>query len=96
MAHGICQDCAERRGRQHEGQRRVCAEDYRDESADDSASDDRGEGVANPAETPAWTAVVLGQRAQAPWAGGHRMVIGRQGARLSFPSNKPPRSVAYS
>ena len=74
LADRIRQDGPERRRGEHQRQRRVSAENNRNETSDDRASDNCRERIADPAESAAGAPMILGQRAQAPWTGGHRGV----------------------
>ena len=71
LAHGVRQDGAKRRGGDHQSEGGVGAEDNRDEAAHHGPTNNRGQGITDPAEPATRTTMVLGEGAQTPWTGGH-------------------------
>ena len=74
LAHGVRQDGPERRGGEHERERGIAAEEDWHQAANDSPTQYRRQGVAKPTEPATRAAMVLGERAQAPRTGGHRIL----------------------
>lgn len=75
LADSIGEHRPQRHSRKHEGTGGLIVDDKRQGAAEDTTYRNGRQGIRDPAEAPTRAPVVLGQRAHASGAGGHRTCL---------------------